>query len=121
MQTSLSQRGGAHVRAMQSLHCFNYRRLYCAEGGSLGCQGEEVMPEEFVRAFCHLEGLHVLLRLWDALLALVSLGEHEREGHLRVCQPACALNVSLLNALSSIRTYGLSMPVCPLLKHVLCV
>ena len=79
------------------------------------------MPEEFVGAFYHLEGIHVLLGLWDALLALVGLGKHQREGHLRICQPACALNVSLLNAHSSIRIYGLSMPVWPSSEHVLCV
>ena len=121
MQTSLSRRGCAHVKAMQSLHYFNEWRLHSAEGGSLGSQGEEVMPEEFVAAFCHLEGLHVLLGLWDALLALVSFGEHEREGHLRICQPACALDVSLLNAHSSVGIHGLSMPVWPPSEHVLCV
>ena len=79
------------------------------------------MQEEFVGAFCHLEGLHVLLGLWDALLTLVGLGEHERERHLRICQPACALDVGLLNALFSIRVYGLSMPACPPSEQVLCV
>ena len=79
------------------------------------------MPEELVEIFCHLEGLYIFLRLWDALLALVGLGKHERKGHLRIRQPARALDVSLLNALLSIRAYGLSTPASPSSEQVLSV